>query len=72
MPSSPEADRDRARWGLCARCRHHIAIVSDRGSRFVQCGLARADPRFPKYPVVPVQACAGYDPDSDPGGAVRR
>jgi len=47
-------------WGLCASCVHAIVITSDRGSKFVQCGLAKTDPRFPRYPGVPVFACAGY------------
>jgi hypothetical protein len=47
--------------GLCAMCRHRRVIVSDRGSRFVQCALAAVDPRFPRYPRLPVVACAGYE-----------
>ena len=57
---TPETSPDARAWGLCATCIHHVVITSDRGSRFVQCGLARRDPRFPKYPVVPVRGCGGY------------
>lgn len=46
--------------GLCATCVHARAITSDRGSTFVWCGLSKADPRFPKYPRLPVLACDGW------------
>jgi hypothetical protein len=36
-------------------------IVSDRGSVFYLCGLSKTDPRFPKYPELPVLACVGYE-----------
>jgi hypothetical protein len=37
-------------------------LTSDRGSTFLQCGLAKQDPRFPRYPPQPVQTCNGYKP----------
>ena len=49
------------RAGLCATCRHAAVIVSDRGARFYRCERARTDPRFPRYPPLPVRACIGYD-----------
>jgi hypothetical protein len=49
-----------ARWGLCATCTHRVLVTSDRGSTFVQCALAKTDPRFRKYPPLPVYACEGY------------
>ena len=61
MDDSPNTEQVRAtRWGLCASCAHAVVIRSDRGSEFVQCGLSKSDPRFPRYPGVPVRACAGY------------
>jgi hypothetical protein len=60
-PSNGERASHEERWGLCASCRHVIVITSDRGSTFVQCGLAKTDPRFKKYPPLPVIACAGHD-----------
>ena len=54
------------RRGLCASCRHTLLIESDRGSVFVQCGLARTDPSFPKYPRLPVVTCAGYSRAAGP------
>ena len=57
-----EAARERARAGLCAICAHARVIGNDRGSRFYLCELARTDPRFPRYPRLPVTCCAGYRP----------
>jgi hypothetical protein len=48
--------------GLCAACRHVKVIQSAKGSLFIMCGLAKTDPRFSKYPVLPVLRCAGYEP----------
>ncbi len=59
MNDSPNAGQA-GRWGLCASCAHARVIASDRGAVFVQCALAKEDPRYPKYPVVPVRACEGY------------
>jgi hypothetical protein len=47
--------------GLCATCRHVRVVRSDRGSEFYQCLLAATDPRFRKYPPLPVLQCAGYE-----------
>ncbi len=45
--------------GLCVTCVHLQVLASPR-SVFVRCGLADKDPRFPRYPALPVTACAGY------------
>jgi hypothetical protein len=47
--------------GLCAACCHVETIVSARGSTFYLCQLALTDPRFAKYPTLPVLACEGYE-----------
>lgn len=47
--------------GLCATCIHARRLESDRGSVFWLCELSATDPRFPKYPRLPVVACAGYE-----------
>lgn len=52
--------------GLCARCRHRQLVTSARGSRFVLCQLARHDKRFPKYPILPVLRCTGFDSSPEP------
>jgi hypothetical protein len=49
--------------GLCATCRHARPVTSARGSTFWRCALSERDPRFPKYPRLPVLACAGYARD---------
>jgi hypothetical protein len=45
--------------GLCATCAHLRLAASPR-SVFVRCGLADTEPRFPRYPPLPVVACSGY------------
>jgi hypothetical protein len=52
---------ERARVGLCLTCQFGRVIVSDRGSRFYFCERSKTDPRFPKYPPLPVLACVGYE-----------
>lgn len=47
--------------GLCGRCVHARLVASPR-SVFLRCGLADADPRFPRYPPLPVVRCAGFEP----------
>jgi hypothetical protein len=47
--------------GLCASCVHVKRVESARGSVFYRCGLADRDPRFSKYPNLPVLTCAGYE-----------
>lgn len=51
--SSPEP-------GLCARCDHARCVESGKGSTFWLCGLHASDPRFPKYPRLPVVQCPGF------------
>jgi hypothetical protein len=48
--------------GLCARCVHARAIVSDRGSVFVLCEASRTDPSLDPYPRLPVLRCHGFAP----------
>ena len=50
--------------GLCATCSFARAVTSSRGSTFVRCARAEDDPRYPKYPSLPVLTCAGYAPES--------
>jgi hypothetical protein len=50
-------------FGLCADCRHARLIASAKGSRFLLCQLSEGDPRFPKYPRLPVLSCSGYIPN---------
>ncbi len=54
------ADETR-RIGLCASCSHARVIQSAKGSSFWMCQRAAEDPRFRKYPPLPVQRCAGHE-----------
>jgi hypothetical protein len=60
--------------GLCLSCRHSRRVETDR-SVFWRCALAAEDPRFDKYPRLPVIECPGYElkeedpePPDDSGG----
>lgn len=48
--------------GLCASCWFMRKMESDRGSVFYLCQRSTTDPRFPKYPRLPVVQCSGYEP----------
>jgi len=37
-------------------------VTSSKGSRFYLCRLSAVDPRFPKYPPIPVLVCSGFVP----------
>ena len=41
-------------------------VISARGSRFYLCRLSFDDPRFPRYPSIPVLDCAGFVPAAAP------
>lgn len=47
--------------GLCGGCRWARLVVNRRGSEFLLCGRQRIDPRFRKYPPLPVLSCAGFE-----------
>ena len=44
--------------GTCAACR----VVETGRSTFYLCERSRTDPRFRRYPVIPVRSCPGYEP----------
>lgn len=46
--------------GLCPRCAHVRRIENRRGSVFLLCELADRDPRFARYPRLPVLECPGF------------
>ena len=60
------AGEERLRVGLCAHCGYAKTIVSAKGSRFTLCNKSQEDPRFPKYPRLPVLACSGYVAEAAP------
>ena len=47
--------------GLCLTCRHARVLHTPR-STFWHCARAATDPRFDKYPRLPVLRCAGHEP----------
>jgi hypothetical protein len=53
--------------GLCSSCRWTRIVESAKGSRFYLCGRSRFDPRFARYPRIPVLRCTGHEP-VDGGG----
>jgi hypothetical protein len=54
--------------GLCDTCVHQRVVKNTRGSTFSLCERSKTEPeRYPKYPRVPVTACAGHEPPSGPG-----
>lgn len=53
--------------GLCARCVAARRILTPR-SVFWLCARSREEPRFERYPRLPVRACPGFEPLAD--GAV--
>jgi len=57
---SPATNPDTDRVGLCATCAHVQVVSSSKGSTFYLCLLSNVDPRFHRYPVLPVIACTGY------------
>ena len=56
------SERER-RMGLCADCVHAQSVVSSRGSEFLLCGRSKTDPRYAKYPPLPVLSCLGFEPE---------
>ena len=38
-------------------------LETRKNSRFYLCTLSEIDPRFPKYPRIPVVRCLGYVPE---------
>jgi hypothetical protein len=53
---------------LCSRCRYQRLVTNTRGSTFSLCERSRIDPAFPKYPRLPVLACAGFEERCDDAG----
>jgi hypothetical protein len=56
----PAGPRRRVGAGLCDHCRHQQVVPTAR-SAFSLCLRSREDPRFPRYPPIPVFACRGFE-----------
>ena len=50
--------------GLCAGCRHARRLESGRGSVFWRCAEHDRDPRWSKYPRLPVLRCERFAPET--------
>jgi hypothetical protein len=48
--------------GLCGSCVNAKKVETRRGSTFLLCQMSAVDPRFPRYPRLPVMRCAGWQP----------
>jgi hypothetical protein len=48
--------------GLCGACQHARVITTGRGGRFWLCQRSTTDPRFPRYPALPIVRCPGFQP----------
>ena len=62
MKQNNEIEKEKLRVGLCFDCTYAKVIDTDHGSRFYLCQLSATDPKFPKYPRLPVVQCSGYVP----------
>jgi hypothetical protein len=60
--SATDRPRPDGRAGLCASCVHARVVSNDRGSQFFRCERSSTDPRFPRYPHLPVTSCVGWEP----------
>jgi len=60
-PSIDSTLYERERVGLCFACQYARRVCTDRGSVFYQCQRSATDPRYSKYPRLPVIRCPGYE-----------
>lgn len=65
-PATGSSERPDAAGGLCGGCHWARRIENRRGSAFLLCERHRSDPRFRKYPALPVLACEGFEPREEP------
>lgn len=54
-------DRGIEQVGLCFTCVHSRRVPTPRAT-FWLCGLSASDPRFERYPRLPVSSCDGWQP----------
>jgi hypothetical protein len=56
-----DAPPESAIVGLCSDCAHAKKLKTKIDATIYLCGRAAADSRFPKFPRLPIMACAGYE-----------
>jgi hypothetical protein len=59
VPAPPRRSGPAA--GLCGACRHSRVIRTTRGTVFRLCERSTTDVRYPRYPVLPVISCPGFE-----------
>jgi hypothetical protein len=62
IPLQFDVPETQDRAGLCSTCAHARVVASSRASTFFLCRLSETDPRFRRYPVLPVHFCEGFAP----------
>ncbi|MBI3732317.1 MAG: hypothetical protein HY259_02530 [Chloroflexi bacterium] len=66
-PQPPNLSRDPI--GLCGQCHYCRLVKNARGSQFYLCQFSEIDPRYARYPRLPVLRCEAFAPEP-PGQAV--
>lgn len=51
--------------GLCGTCLFCRKVGNRSGSIFLLCERSREEPRYPRYPALPVFRCEGYERGPD-------
>jgi hypothetical protein len=64
LVAQADPQSEAARIGLCADCLYARRVESARGSLFYLCERSATEPRFPRYPQLPVMQCSGYTPEA--------
>ena len=54
--------------GLCSICDHALRRVSAKGGTYWCCDRASSEAAFRRYPALPVEKCAGFEPESPKTG----
>jgi len=61
VPTTPPPRACPSNAGLCAECVHLRLVGSPSRTIFVQCGRARNEATFVRYPRLPVVSCTGFE-----------
>jgi len=54
--------------GLCSICNRASTLVGAKGVTFWRCGESDSDAAFRRYPTLPVEDCARFEPGSPKTG----